>query len=134
VPDVETTPVITRVPRAAVAAGVLGLVGVLPLTTSAQFVVDVAGEDGDPGPAAVLLLVPALQVVGAVLLLYRRSWSVLAVASAAAALLFAFLFVVSPNTLGALVDPLLRLALPAATLALTLGGPVRHWVAARTRA
>jgi hypothetical protein len=134
VPDVESTQVSARVPRAAVAAGVLGLVGVLPLTTSAQYVVQVAGEDGDAGPAAVLLLVPALQVAGAVLLLHRRSWAVLAAASGVAALLFAFLFVVSPNTLGALVDPLLRLALPAATLCLTLGRPVRHWVADRTRA
>jgi hypothetical protein len=121
------------VPRAAVAAGALGLVGAVPLTTSAQYVVDVAGQDGSSGAVALLLLVPALQVVGAVLRLYRRSWVLLAAASAAAALLFAFLFVVSPNSMAALLDPLLRLTLPAATLVLTLGQPVRHWVGDRTR-
>lgn len=121
-------------PGLAVAAGVLGIVGVLPLAYVVLWVIAFSRLDGSLGPIDwVLVSTPVLELVGAVLLLCRRSWSFLAVACLPPIALLCFFLLVSASSLVGLLWPLACLVLPGLTLCFTLNRGVRDWVGDRTR-
>jgi hypothetical protein len=114
-------------PATAVAAGVLGLVGVAPLGLLA-WVVSALSEQVGPGLVLALAL-PAAQLAGAVLLLCRRSWLPLVLACLPGSVVLLVLLA------AALDGPVARVAylLVACPLAAALAASpaVRRWVAAR---
>jgi hypothetical protein len=123
-------------PPAATAAAVLGIVAALPLLLTLLGLVLMTGDEHPVAPTTWLwLLVAVPQPAGAVLLLRRRGWRVLALGCLPGLLLFAPP-VAQAGSHGALAAPLplAGLVLQAVTLGLTLQRDVRRWTGARTRA
>ena len=108
-------------PRHALAAGILGLVGVLPAGFGALAAIALGGvsSDGSVAPEAwIWLALPALQLWGAVWLLLRRGWLPLVLTSAPGLLIG--LVVAAPLALASL-----------AAMILASSGVVRRWIAER---
>ena len=114
------------VPRTALAAGVLGIAGALPPAYLSALLLGLSRlDDGTAEPAwALLLVVPVLQVAGAVWLLCRRGWRPMVLASLPATVLL----VRAIDGLGAFAV-LVGCPVLAAVLALTPS--TRSWIAAR---
>jgi hypothetical protein len=126
-----------RIPPAALAAGVLGIVGAMPPAFLAVIGVALGGLSGDDGPdpwTYLLLLAPLLLLAGAVLLLARRSWLLLVLGVVPVAVLTGAVIWAGAETEGGSVFwPLLLLAFPLVSAALALTPRVRGWVSARPR-
>ena len=124
-------------PGAALAAGVLGLVGALPPAFLAVVVVALGGLSGDTGPdpwTYLLLLAPVLQVWAAVWLLARRGWLPLVLGCLpVGAFTGAGVWTAARADAGGAGWPLLLLLFPVLGAALALTPRVRGWVAARPR-
>ena len=121
-----------RRPGAALAAGVLGVVGALPLA----FLVPLLSRPGGDGPLdggmwVLLVAFPLVQAGGGVLLLRRRSWRTLALSCGPGIALMALLFLVSGPDLPVLLLSLVQLVVSVVTVCLTLHRDVRDWVAER---
>ena len=108
-------------PGYALAAGVLGLVGVLPAGFGALAAIALGGvsSDGSVDPWSwVWSILPALQLWGALWLLFRRGWLPLVLTSAPGLLIG--LVVAAPLALASL-----------AAMILASSGVVRRWIADR---
>jgi hypothetical protein len=114
------------VPPFARAAGVLALLGALPLTLLALGLAPPAGAGG--ADWVLFLVWPLLQVAGGVLLLAGRSWLFLALATVPGIALMAFLFLVSGPDLGEMLGSVVQAALSVGTLCLALHEDSRDWV------
>jgi hypothetical protein len=116
-----------HVPATAVAAGVLGLVGVAPYGLLLWVVSALSGQVG----FGVLLMVvlPAAQLAGAILLLCRHSWLPLALSCLPGSVLFLVVLAAAPYGPSARLGYLLA-ACPLAA-GLTALPAVRRWVTAR---
>jgi hypothetical protein len=115
------------VPATAVAAGVLGLLGVAPLGLLV-WVVSALSEQVGPG-LVLVLAVTAAQLAGAILLLCRRSWLPLVLACLPGSVLLLVVLAAAPYGSSARLGYLL-VACPLAAALAALPG-VRRWVAAR---
>jgi hypothetical protein len=126
-----------RIPAAALAAGVLGIVGALPPAFLAVTAVALGGLTADAGPdpwTYLLLLAPLVLLAGAMLLLARRSWLLLVLGVLPVAVLTgAVIWAVADTEEGSVFWPLLLLAFPLVAAALALTPRVRGWVSARPR-
>jgi hypothetical protein len=120
-------------PGLARGAALLALVGAVPLSFLLLALTTPGAADEPDGGASWLLflVVPLLQVTGAVLLLAGRSWLFLAVACLPGAAMMALLFLVSGPDLSLFLGSLGQLALTAVTVSLAVHREVRDWVADR---
>ena len=124
-----------RPPVPALAAGILGLVAAAVAAFGAFLIIALGGLEAEDGSgrwwALALLAVGIAQAVGAVLLLRRRGWVLLAVASLPGLLPLVALVGVwleyrqDPSLLEVVA------ATPLVTLVLTLLPPVRRWASGR---
>jgi hypothetical protein len=125
-------------PGLALAAGIVGIIGVLPPAFVAVLAVALGGLVADRGPdpwTYLLVVAPIVQLWGAMWLLARRGWlllvlSVLPVAVLTGAVIWA---AARAEEAGGLGWPLLLLVAPAVAAALALTPRVRRWVAGRPR-
>jgi peptidoglycan/LPS O-acetylase OafA/YrhL len=125
-------------PPLALVAVVLGLVGALPPAFLAVMAVALGGLTADAGPdpwTYLLLLAPVLQVLGALLLLARRSWLLLVLAVVPVAVLTGAVVWAATATedVGSTGWPLLLLVAPVLAAVLAATPRVRRWVAGRPR-
>jgi hypothetical protein len=112
-------------------AGSLGLLGALPLSFLVLALTSPGGRADEPAGGATWLLflvIPLLQVAGAVLLLAGRSALFLALSCLPGAAMMALLFLVSGPDLPLFLSSIGQLALSAVTICLALHGDVRDWV------
>lgn len=123
-----------RMPRIALAAGVLGIVGVVPLALLTVAAVTFGGLWGDDAVEWWLYLlpvIPLLELWGAILLLNRRSWRLPALSFVPGVGMFAVMLgaqLTDRDGLG-LGWYVLTLVVPLLALALTPAPSVRRWIA-----
>ncbi|MGY1824364.1 hypothetical protein [Geodermatophilus sp. SYSU D00079] len=135
-PARDVPPSDPRMPGLALAAGVLGIAGVLPPAFVAVLAVALGGLTADTGPdpwTYLLVLAPVVQLWGALWLLARRGWlllvlSVLPVALLTGAVIWA---AGQAEESGGLGWPLLLLVCPVVAAVLAATPRVRRWVAGR---
>jgi peptidoglycan/LPS O-acetylase OafA/YrhL len=124
-------------PGLALAAGIIGIVGAVPLMFVAVLAVALGGLSADTGPdpwTYLLILAPLLEVFGAVWLLARRSWLPLVLALVPTVVLtVAVIVTAAGQDSEGLGWPLLLVAGPAVAAALALAPSVRRWTAGRPR-
>lgn len=120
-------------PAPARAAGVLGLLGALPLGFMAVIALAFSTDSGTvPAAFALLLLVPLLPAVGSILLLCRRAWPFFLVSCVPGVLVFGWLLWSAGGDVTAFLGAQAAVALPAVALVCGLVPSVRRWVARRT--
>ncbi|MGY1634481.1 hypothetical protein ACI784_22505 [Geodermatophilus sp. SYSU D01186] len=137
-PAPDVPPSDPRMPGLALAAGAVGIVGVLPPAFVAVLAVALGGLAADTGPdpwTYLLLVAPFVQLWGALWLLARRGWlllvlSVLPVAVLTGAVIWA---AAQAEESGGLGWPLLLLVLPVVAAVLAVTPRVRRWIAGRPR-
>ncbi|MGY1689633.1 hypothetical protein [Geodermatophilus sp. SYSU D01105] len=126
-----------RTPGLALAAGVLGILGAVPLLFVAVFAVALGGLSADSGPdpwTYLLLLAPVVQLAGALWLLLRRGWLPLVLSVLPVAVLTGAVVVAATREdAGSPAWPLMLVALPVLAAALALTPRVRRWTAGRSR-
>ncbi|MFW3169039.1 hypothetical protein [Geodermatophilus sp. CPCC 206100] len=134
-PDV--VPADPSMPGLALAAGIVGIIGAVPLLFVAVLAVALGGLSADSGPdpwTYLLILAPLLQLFGAVCLLVRRGWLPLVLALVPTVVLTVAVIVTAAGQGSeGLGWPLLLVAGPVVAAALALAPSVRRWIAGRPR-